>query len=234
MLPIRDDAPRSTKPYVNYFLIALNIGVFFYEWSLQLSGGTRAISEFQRQFAFIPDNVTVWWTDRSLPAAVAFFPLFSSMFLHASWAHVLLNMWGLAIFGDNVEDRLGHFGYLIFYLVCGLGAGVTHFLFNHASGTPTVGASGAIAGVMGAYLVLYPRARVLTWWGFFVFWLPAWLVLGYWLIVNLLSGAASTLTVARGPAGGVAFWAHVGGFVCGALLIQLMPTRKNVYVFEDY
>jgi membrane associated rhomboid family serine protease len=168
-----------------------------------------------------------------LPASVALVPFFSSMFLHASWAHVGFNMWGLAIFGDNIEDRLGHFGYLIFYLICGVAAGVTHLLFNFNSAVPTVGASGAIAGVMGAYIVLYPRARVLTWWGFFVFWLPAWLVLGYWLIGNILSGAASALTVSRG-AGGVAVWAHVGGFVCGALLIQLLPTKKNVYAFEDY
>jgi rhomboid family protein len=233
MLPIRDDAPRSTKPYVNYFLIALNLGIFFFQWSLQDTGGARTQTDFLTQFALVPQRFAAW-KNGYVPAAAAFFPFVSSMFLHASWLHVLLNMWGLAIFGDNVEDRLGHFGYLIFYLVCGLGAGVTHLLFNFNSRVPTVGASGAIAGVMGAYLILYPRARVLTWWGFFVFWLPAWLVLGYWLIVNLLSGAASTLTVARGPAGGVAFWAHVGGFVCGALLIQLMPTRKNVYVFEDY
>src|SRR5262245_56909974 len=104
MFPIRDDAPRSTKPYVNYFLIALNIGVFFYEWSLQLSGGTRAIADFQRQFAFVPEHVAQW-KDGYLPAVAAFAPLFTSMFLHASWAHVLLNMWGLAIFGDNVDDR---------------------------------------------------------------------------------------------------------------------------------
>jgi membrane associated rhomboid family serine protease len=233
MLPIRDDAPRSTKPYVNYFLILLNIVIFLFEWSLQVSGGVRARAAFEMQFALVPQHFGAWMNGY-LPVAAAFVPFLSSMFLHASLPHVLLNMWGLAIFGDNVEDRLGHFAYLIFYLVCGLGAGVTHLLFNFNSPVPTVGASGAIAGVMGAYLVLYPRARVLTWWGFFVFWLPAWLVLGYWLIVNLLSGAASTLTVARGPAGGVAFWAHVGGFVCGALLIQLMPTRKNVYVFEDY
>ena len=233
MFPIRDDAPRSTTPFVNYFLIVLNIGIFFFEWSLQLTGGARARADFEMQFAFVPQHVAAWMKGY-LPAAVAFVPFLSSMFLHASLPHVLLNMWGLAIFGDNVEDRLGHFGYLVFYLVCGLGAGITHLLFNFYSPVPTVGASGAIAGVMGAYLVLYPRARVLTWWGFFVFWLPAWLVLGYWLIVNLLSGAASTLTVARGPAGGVAFWAHVGGFVTGAMLIQLMPTRKNVYAFEDY
>ena len=136
-----------------------------------------------------------------MPASVAFVPFLSSMFLHASLPHVLLNMWGLAIFGDNVEDRLGHFGIWLFYIVCGLAAGVTHLVFNFNSTVPTVGASGAIAGVMGAYLVLYPRARVLTWWGFFVFWLPAWLVLGYWLIVNLLSGAASVLTESTGACG---------------------------------
>jgi membrane associated rhomboid family serine protease len=233
MLPIRDDAPRSTTPYINYFLIVLNIVIFAFEWSLQLSGGTRARADFTTQFAFVPQHVAAWMKGY-LPASVAFVPLFSSMFLHASWPHVLLNMWGLAIFGDNVEDRLGHFSYLVFYVLCGLGAGITHLLFNFNSPVPTVGASGAIAGVMGAYLVLYPRARVLTWWGFFVFWLPAWLVLGYWLIVNLLSGAASTLTVTNSPMGGVAFWAHVGGFVSGALLVQLLPTRKNVYAFEDY
>jgi len=233
MFPIRDDAPRSTTPFINYFLILLNIGIFLFEWSLQLSGGARARADFEMQFAFVPEHVAAWMKGY-LPASVAFVPFLSSMFLHASLPHVLLNMWGLAIFGDNVEDRLGHFRYLAFYIVCGLGAGLTHLLFNFSSTVPTVGASGAIAGVMGAYLVLYPRSRVLTWWGFFVFWLPAWLVLGYWLIINLLSGAASVLAESRGPVGGVAFWAHVGGFVTGALLIQLMPTRKNVYSFEDY
>jgi membrane associated rhomboid family serine protease len=233
MFPIRDDAPRSTTPFINYFLILLNIGIFLFEWSLQLSGGARAKADFEMQFAFVPEHVAAWMKGY-LPASVAFVPFLSSMFLHASLPHVLLNMWGLAIFGDNVEDRLGHFRYLAFYIVCGLGAGLTHLIFNFSSTVPTVGASGAIAGVMGAYLVLYPRSRVLTWWGFFVLWLPAWLVLGYWLIINLLSGAASVLAESRGPVGGVAFWAHVGGFATGALLIQLMPTRKNVYAFEDY
>ncbi len=190
MFPIRDDAPRSTTPFINYFLIVLNIGIFFFEWSLQLSGGPRARAEFEMQFALVPEHVAAWMKGY-LPASVAFVPFLSSMFLHASLPHVLLNMWGLAIFGDNVEDRLGHFRYLAFYLVCGLAAGLTHLIFNFNSSVPTVGASGAIAGVMGAYLILYPRARVLTWWLFFVFWLPAWLVLGYWIIVNLLSGAAS-------------------------------------------
>ncbi len=233
MFPIKDDAPRSTTPFINYFLIVLNIGIFLFELSLQVSGGGRARADFEMQFAFVPEHVAAWMKGY-LPASVAFVPFLSSMFLHASLPHVLLNMWGLAIFGDNVEDRLGHFRYLAFYMVCGLAAGLTHLIFNFSSTVPTVGASGAIAGVMGAYLVLYPRARVLTWWGFFVFWLPAWLVLGYWIIVNLLSGAALSLSESKGPVGGVAFWAHVGGFVAGMLLIQLMPTRKNVYAFEDY
>jgi membrane associated rhomboid family serine protease len=229
MLPIRDDTPRSTVPYINYFLIALNLIIFFFEWTT----GPRGLQSFEYRFAFVPHSVGDW-LNGSLPARYVFVPFVTSMFLHGSWWHVGGNMWFLMIFGDNVEDRLGHFGYLLFYLICGLAAAVTHLLFNFNSTVPTVGASGAIAGVMGAYLVLYPRARVLTWWGFFVFWLPAWLVLGVWLIGNILSGAASSLTVSRGPMGGVAFWAHVGGFVCGALLIQLLPTKKNAYAFEEY
>jgi membrane associated rhomboid family serine protease len=226
MLPIRDDTPRSTIPLINYFLIALNLLIFFYEWTLGPSA-----HGFEAHFAFVPRNVDAWLTG-PLPAAYAFVPFFSSMFLHASWMHVIANMWFLRIFGDNVEDRLGHFGYLIFYLLCGMGANLVHFIFNFMSPLPTVGASGAIAGVMGAYFILYPRARVLTWWVFFVFWLPAWLVLGYWFLGEFLSGAASLVSSSTGV--GVAFWAHVGGFVTGVLLIKLLPVRKNVYAFEEY
>jgi len=230
MLPIRDDAPRSTTPFINYFLIALNITVYLFEWSL----GPRSRIAFEMQFAFVPHHL-IDWAGGYLPAAYAFLPFFSSMFLHGSWPHVLLNMWGLAIFGDNVEDRLGHFGYLLFYLLSGLGAALVHLVFNFASPVPTVGASGAIAGVMGAYFLLYPGARVLTWWGFFVVWLPAWLVLGYWFVVNFLSGAASSFTLSGSAlTGGVAFWAHVGGFLTGLLLIKLLPTQKRYYSFEDY
>jgi membrane associated rhomboid family serine protease len=233
MFPIRDDAPRSTTPFVNYFLMALNLLVFFFQWSLELSSGPRSLAAFEMQFALVPHHVTEW-ANGMVPASYAFLPLLTSMFLHGGWLHVIFNMWGLAIFGDNVEDRLGHFPYLIFYLACGLGAGITHLMFNFDSRVPTVGASGAIAGVMGAYFILYPRARVLTWWGFFVFWLPAWLVLGYWFILNALSGAASSLTVSRGPVGGVAFWAHVGGFITGLILIKVLPTRKQYYSFDEY
>jgi membrane associated rhomboid family serine protease len=229
MIPIRDDAPKSTTPLINYFLITLNVLVFLFELSL----GPRSRAGFVNQFGFTPYHVDAWLSG-ALPAGYALVPFLSSMFLHASWLHLIFNMWALFIFGDNVEDRLGHFGYLIFYLGCGLIASVTHFIFNLNSQVPSVGASGAIAGVMGAYFLLYPSARVLTWFGFFILWLPAWLVLGYWFIVQFLSGAATAITYSKETGGGIAFWAHVGGFVAGVLFIKLLPTRKRYYSFEDY
>lgn len=229
MIPIRDDAPRSTTPFINYFLIVLNVLVFLFELTLP----PRPRTAFELQFAFIPYRVDLWLQGVQ-PAGVALVPLFTSMFLHAGWLHLISNMWVLAIFGDNVEDRLGHFGYLLFYLVTGMVASLTNLMFSLHSKIPSVGASGAIAGIMGAYFFLYPRARVLTWFGFFVFWLPAWLVLGYWFVVQFLSGAATAITYAAQPTGGVAFWAHVGGFISGLLLIRLIPTRKRYYSFDDY
>ncbi|HKW74170.1 MAG TPA: rhomboid family intramembrane serine protease [Terriglobales bacterium] len=229
MIPIRDDAPKSTTPFINYFLITLNVLAFLFE--LSLAPHSRA--GFVNQFGFTPYHVNAWLAG-AVPAGYALVPFLSSMFLHASWLHLIFNMWALFIFGDNVEDRLGHFGYLIFYLVCGLIASITHFIFNLNSQVPSVGASGAIAGVMGAYFLLYPSARVLTWFGFFILWLPAWLVLGYWFIVQFLSGAATAITYSKETGGGIAFWAHVGGFVAGVLFIKLLPTRKRYYSFEDY
>jgi membrane associated rhomboid family serine protease len=153
------------------------------------------------------------------------------MFLHGSWLHIIGNMWVLWIFGDNIEDYLGHFPYLIFYLACGIAASVAHILLNLDSRVPSVGASGAIAGVMGAYFVLYPRARVLTIVPLIIiftfWWLPAWIVLGYWFLLQLLSGAATSIAVTGQSGPGIAFWAHVGGFVAGILLIKLMPQRPN-------
>jgi|SRR5689334_18470249 hypothetical protein len=229
MIPIRDDAPKSTTPFINYFLILLNVLVFLFELTLP----PRPRTAFEVQFAFIPYRVDLWLAG-AIPAGNALVPLFTSMFLHAGWLHLIFNMWVLAIFGDNVEDRLGHFPYLLFYLVTGLVASLTNLMFSLHSKIPSVGASGAIAGIMGAYFFLYPRARVLTWFGFFVFWLPAWLVLGYWFVLQFLSGAATQITYAAQQTGGVAFWAHVGGFIAGLVLIKLVPTRKRYYSFEDY
>jgi membrane associated rhomboid family serine protease len=143
-------------------------------------------------------------------------------------------MWVLWIFGDNIEDYLGHFRYLVFYLLCGMAAGFTHIALNLTSRVPSVGASGAIAGVMGAYFVLYPRARVLTWFPpIFFFHLPAWLMLGYWFFSQFIGGAANTIAdTAQG--GGIAFWAHVGGFVAGILMIKLFPQRPHRYRYGTW
>lgn len=154
-------------------------------------------------------------------------PFFSSMFIHGGWLHVIGNMWYLWIFGDNVEDRVGHFRYFIFYLVCGIGAGFTHIYFNPTSGIPTVGASGAIAGVMGAYLILYPLAKVVTLVPLFFFItffeVPALFFLGFWVILQFIQGTISS-TMPQ-DSGGVAWWAHFGGFVLGAGLIFIFKKR---------
>lgn len=231
MFPISDDAPRSTTPYVNYFLIVLNTVIYVFQWSLD----ARSQNVFIAHYAFFPRHVSQWLAGE-LPLDVALIPFFTSMFMHASWLHLILNMWGLAIFGDNVEDRLGHFRYLIFYLVCGLGAGVAQYLSDIYSPIPNVGASGAIAGVMGAYFILFPKARVLTWaFTFFLIHLPAWLVLGYWFVLQFLAGAAAAMSYSRHSTGGVAVWAHVGGFISGVLLIKILPARRHYYYsYEGY
>ena len=157
------------------------------------------------------------------------------MFLHASFLHVAGNMLFLWIFGDNVEDYLGHFRYLVFYLVSGLAADFTHILLNANSRVPSVGASGAIAGVLGAYFILYPHARVLTWFPpIFLFHVPAWLMLGYWFVEQFLSGAATAIAETHQTTGGVAFWAHVGGFVAGVLMIKMFSERPHRYRYGTW
>src|SRR5579864_8535490 len=229
MIPIRDDVPKYTTPYVNYFLVGLNVLVFLFE--IALAPGNRNV--FIMQLGIVPANVTGWLGGApGVNLSSAFMPIFTSMFLHASWLHLIFNMWALWIFGDNVEDYLGHFSYLAFYLTSGILAGVAHIVFNLHSNVPSVGASGAIAGVMGAYFLLFPSARVLTLVPFFFFfftWLPAWVVLGYWFVVQFLSGAATSIAYSHQTSGGVAFWAHVGGFVSGLALIKLFPARAPRY-----
>jgi membrane associated rhomboid family serine protease len=231
MIPIRDDAPRFSQPYVTYFLIALNTLIFFYELSLGAQSH-RALNGLIFEFGVVPSHVTAALASSSgFNLAAAFVPILTSMFLHASWLHILGNMWVLWIFGDNIEDYLGHFLYLIFYLVCGFVASLTHIALNLGSRVPSVGASGAIAGIMGAYFLLYPKSRVLTLVPlifFFTFWwLPAWIVLGYWFLIQFVSGTATAVAYANSTSGGVAFWAHVGGFAAGALLIKLLPERPG-------
>lgn len=209
MFPIRDENPTHHFPSVTVAIVLANIAVFFYEVSLSF----RA-EAFVNDFALIP--VEFWNGSIS--------PLFTSMFLHAGIGHIFGNMWFLWIFGDNLEDQLGKVRYLLFYLLTGMAAGLVHAYLNPYSPVPTVGASGAISGVLGGYIILHPRIRVKTivTLGFFwnIVYLPAMAFLGVWFLMQLLGGLG-------GP-GQVAFGAHIGGFVAGVLLILLM-TKKSGY-----
>ncbi|HYG98432.1 MAG TPA: rhomboid family intramembrane serine protease [Terriglobales bacterium] len=246
MIPIRDDAPRFSTPYITYVLLALNIVVFLFE--LTFAGPQRNALMFE--FGFLPVKITALFSGVDtvllqggvmvpVTAQTALVPVFTSIFMHASWLHLIFNMWALWIFGDNIEDYLGHFWYLVFYLMSGLAAAALHTILNPVSAIPSVGASGAIAGIMGAYIVLYPTAQVTTLLPIFVFFtfihLPAWLVLGYWFIVQFLSGTATSIAYSNQTSGGgVAFWAHVGGFVAGIALIKLFPRRPRRYHFVSW
>jgi membrane associated rhomboid family serine protease len=228
MLPIKDDQPRYSEPYVTWFLIALNLLIFLFESALN----PRDLSRMIHEFGVVPYHTAVLLSGSprySVQQVVL--PYFTSLFLHVSWLHVLGNMWFLYIFGDNVEDFLGHFKYLVFYLLCGVLAMSTQVLVSLHSSVPALGASGAIAGVLGAYFVLYPRARVLTWFFVFVLWVPAWVILGYWFVLNFLSGTATALSVQSQNMGGVAFWAHVGGFIAGMLLVRMFGERRMRYPY---
>ena len=223
MFPLRDDQPRFSAPFITWFLITLNLLVFLFEVLL----GPRSRVDLLFQFGIVPTQVTSNLSPQAFNPTIAILPMFTSMFLHGSWLHLIGNMWFLWIFGDNIEDYLGHFSYIVFYLTCGLAAGAMHVFFNLGSQVPTVGASGAIAGVMGAYFILYPRSSVLTWFPpIFFFHLPAWVILGYWFVVQFMTGTVSSIADPR-QVGGVAFWAHVGGFLAGIALFKVFPERPR-------
>ena len=232
MFPLRDDQPVFSTPYITYFLIALNLVIYFFEWQLGMQG-RGALNSLVMQFGVIPRVEIGLLTGTPVFSPMgAFVPILTSMFLHASWGHVIGNMWMLYLFGDNIEDYLGHLSYLIFYLLSGVAASLTHILFNASSPIPSIGASGAIAGVMGAYLVLYPRARVLTWLFIVIVPFPAWLWLVIWASEQFLSGAASIVQTSQ--TSGIAFWAHVGGFVTGILMVKLFPQRRHRYRYGTW
>jgi membrane associated rhomboid family serine protease len=235
MLPLRDDQPSFSKPFVTYFIIALNALVFvLFELPLQAQG-PRAINGLIFQFGLIPHDFTRAIAGATqYPLGANLLTVLTSMFMHGGWGHILGNMWVLWIFGDNVEDRLGHFSYLMFYLVCGVAAALTDIVLSPGSQVPMIGASGAIAGVMGAYFLLYPRARVLTW-VFFIFfwWLPAWVWLGLWFVQNFFSTVVA-VGLASHQRGGVAFAAHVGGFIAGLILIKIFPARTRNYRYGSW
>lgn len=219
MFPIRDHNPSGKTPYVTYVLMAANILIFLSYWPL--FNDPRALNAFFFEWAMIPVLVT---QDGMLGS------MLTSMFLHGGIMHLAGNMLFLWIFGDNMEEEMGHFGYLLFYLACGLGAAAAHVMAAPYSQVPTVGASGAIAGVMGGYLLLFPKARVDILFIFIVFFriftIPAWIMLALWFGFQLFGGVG-----ANPDEGGVAYWAHAGGFVLGVLLTLPVFVRRGGMAF---
>ncbi len=216
-IPLKDNNPSRSYPVVNITLLFANVVVFLYQ--LALPPYDQKL--FLLSNATIPARIPAF-LDGHVGFEAAFLPLITSMFLHSGFLHLAGNMLFLWIFGDNVEDTFGHLPYLFFYLGCGLGAGLLHILFNLGSTIPALGASGAISGVMGAYMVLFPRERILTLVFIFVVPIPAVFILGYWFLLQFLAGIDALGTSAKG---GVAVWAHVGGFLLGVLLTQVLRRR---------
>ncbi|GJQ60261.1 MAG: rhomboid family intramembrane serine protease [Candidatus Scalindua sp. AMX11] len=212
MIPLRDKNPSNVVPYVTIGIIVVNIVMFFVEISLETN-----LDGFLRNYGVVPSKFIGDVSGDRATFIATFFPLFSYMFLHGGVVHLLGNIWYLWIFGDNIEDELGHFKYLCFYLFCGIVASLVHLVFNSASEVPCIGASGAIAGVLGAYTVAFPYARVVTIIPFLFIWpifeLPAMVVLGFWFVIQFFNGAVSI--TASTSSGSVAWWAHIGGFISG-------------------
>ncbi len=211
MVPLNDNNPSSTTPVIVYGLIALNIVIFVYQISLGESG----LQQFFDKWAIVPADLSGEW-----------FTLVTSQFLHGGFLHVGGNMLYLWVFGNNVEDQLGHLKFLVFYLACGALAGLAQWFFDPTSTIPTLGASGAIAGIMGAYIIRFPRAKILTLVPLFIFIttfrIPAIFFLGWWFVQQAFYGVASLGATADTGAGGIAYWAHAGGFVFGVVLGPLL------------
>lgn len=229
MIPIGDDVPGERFPFLTYVLIGLNVLVFLFQLSLPQA----ELRELILTWGVTPRAVSAWSGD-----PVVLLTLFTSLFLHGGWFHLIGNMLYLWIFGNNVEDRMGHAGFLLFYLLCGLAASLAEVLLKPGSGFPTIGASGAIAGVLGAYFLLYPKAKVILLVPVFLFFfftvqVPAVVVLGLWFVMQLFSGV-SQLGVGT-ESGGVAYWAHAGGFVAGMVLMPLFRCSRRSplrYVYQ--
>ncbi len=218
MIPLRDTIMSRTFPIVTYFLIGLNVFVFLVENSLPV----HKLDSLVVMYGIVPARVIH-------SPFTGFYTLFTSMFLHGGWTHLIGNMWALYLFGDNVEDVMGHFRFIVFYILAGVVAGLVHVLFNPLSTVPTIGASGAIAGVMGAYFILFPRSTIITLVPLFFLPLfveiPAVIFIGFWFLSQFFNGTLSLVT--PGVLGGVAWWAHVGGFAFGLLFHKLFTGRKR-------
>ncbi|MBS4027144.1 MAG: rhomboid family intramembrane serine protease [Ignavibacteriales bacterium] len=221
MIPLRDTNPSNTFPIVNYSIIAVNVVVFFYELSLGAELGQMFLL-----LGVVPQKFSADIQTLNIDLGTIQ-PFFTSMFLHGGWMHLIGNMLFLYVFGDNIEDKFGKGKYILFYFFCGFAAALTQVYINPESHIPMIGASGAIAGVLGAYVVMFPKARVFAVVPMIIFYrameLPAFLFLGFWFLMQVISGMLS-LGIG-GDAGGVAFWAHIGGFVCGVALVPLLKKQ---------
>lgn len=236
MLPLKDDIPSRRFPLVTYGIIAVNVVIFMFEATM----GSEQLQAFFQLVAVIPAEYTAFLRGEPVPLLKLLVAPFASMFLHGGWMHLFGNMWFLYLFGDNVEDAMGHFRFLVFYLLSGLAATAAHIFVNPLSPIPIVGASGAISGVVGAYFLMFPTARVLTLVPVFFFFdivlLPAVVFIGLWFLFQFWSGL---LSLAVPHMGGVAWWAHIGGFVAGLILAPVMrerrrPTRYRVRVYYHH
>ncbi len=228
MIPLKDDNPISSTPVLTIGLIAVNTMVFLYQASLTPRAGQLLVYQLGAIPAAVFGNSTLPPNIELIPPVLS---LFTSMFLHGGWLHLIGNMWYLWIFGDNVEDAMGKARFIVFYVLTGLIAALAHASLNPGSNVPTIGASGAISGVLGAYVILYPRARVLVFiplFGFFwrFFYIPAMFVLGFWFLLQVLNGGLES-----SRAGGVAWGAHVGGFVAGMILVGAFK-KRGVHFFN--
>ena len=232
MFPLKDDIPSQRFPVVTLWLIIVNILCFVYQLSLG-----QELEPFIIAHGFVPARFAAEQAGTGISLA-SYLPIFSAMFLHGGLLHVFANLWMLWIFGDNVEDRMGHGRYLLFYLLCGVAAAFAQFWANSAAQVPMIGASGAIAGVLGAYVFLFPRARILTFIPIFILFylveIPAYFFIGFWFLMQFLQGAAQQAAVGGVVEGGVAWWAHVGGFVAGVGMLYFFkggPAKKRGQVW---
>ncbi len=237
MFPLQTTVVSRHPAIVTWVLIGVNALFFFFE--LQLA--PESLKSFMMLFGVVPARFTnpQWASQLGIPVD-SYWPFITSMFLHGGWAHIIGNMWTLWVFGQHVEDRMGPFRYLTFYLLCGISSGIVHTIVNSGSTMPAIGASGAIAGVMAAYLMLFPTSRVIVMVPIFIFPLLfdflAVFYLGYWFLLQLVSGSFALLSSSMQESGGIAFWAHVGGFATGALIYALflrpVGERRGPYLDE--
>jgi len=227
MIPIRDTIPSKNYPVVNNCIIGINVILYL----VQMAQGPD-LNRFVYIYGLVPARYSIPQITSYFTTGQQFFSLLSFMFLHGGFWHLLGNMWSLYIFGDNVEDRLGPLRYIVFYLLCGITSGLSHLIFNLNSNIPTIGASGAIAGVMGAYLILHPKAKILTLIPIiFIPWfieIPAFFFLGFWFVLQFINAAGS-----HGSIGGIAWWAHIGGFIFGIIFLKIFLLLPEIGVSDQ-